>query len=108
MPLKIISHKPIYKIGERVFKYGNFSHDKTFLNTIVAILDLGFKFVSNVFKNDYEFFNYILHKIDSHTLEINKYLFYNRINQNNRSNHNGTTRNVRVSFNEENISQTNS
>ena len=52
MPRKIISDKPI---GESVFKYGNFSHDKTFLNTIVSILDLGFKFFQNIFKNDYEF-----------------------------------------------------
>ena len=58
-------------------------------------MDLGFKLFPNIFKNDYEFFNYLLHNIDSHTLEINKYLFFNKINQNNnKSNDTETIRNV--------------
>ena len=49
--LKIDSEIPIYKIGERVFRYGNFSYEKEFLKNIVSILDLGFKFVPHLFEN---------------------------------------------------------
>jgi len=93
-----------------VFRYGNFSFAKKILSTIVSILDLGFKFVPYIFNDDLSFFNYLLHKIDSHTLEINKYLFFNKMNEMNINNSNSNKEkiNSRVNFDENNISQTNS
>ena len=86
---------PIYKIGQRVFKYGNFSYDKEFLFTICSILDLGLKFVPNLFTNEYDFFFNLLHVIDNQTLEINKKLFYTKVNLNNqKTNRNDNSRQV--------------
>ena len=58
------------------------------LNTIVSILELGFKFVPNLFSSYFDFFNYLFHIIDSHTLEINRFLFYAKVNYNTNKNNN--------------------
>ncbi len=105
--MNITNDKPIYKIGERVFRYGNFAHNKDFLNTIVSILDLGFKFVPNIFKNSFDYFNYLLHTIDSHTLEINKNLFFTKMNEIRNDERNKERSTSRVNFDEDNITQTN-
>ena len=91
--LKIDSEIPIYKIGERVFRYGNFSYEKEFLKNIVSILDLGFKFVPHLFENELDFFYFLFFKIDYLTLDLNRKLFLNKINQ---TNNNLTTERLSV------------
>ncbi len=76
---------PIFKIGQRVFRYGKFAYDKEFLNTICSILDLGLKFVPNLFSNEYDFFYNLLHLIDNQSLELNKKFFYSKVNYNNKN-----------------------
>ena len=42
--------------------------------------NIGLKFVPNLFNSEFEFFYYLLNTIDIQTLELNKKLFFNKIN----------------------------
>jgi len=86
--LTIISEKPIFKIGERVFKYGNLANcDSKFVDSITDILDLGLKFVPNALVDQYSFFNCLVKSIDEKILDINKHIFFTKVNNNFNSNH---------------------
>ena len=84
-------------------KRENFSESSSktllyFLNTIINILDLGFKFVPHLFDSELEFFNFLLLKIDCHTLELNKQLYFTKINHSLNQNRPPVNSNQRVNF----------
>ena len=58
----------------------------------------------NLFKNELEFFYFLLHKIDHLTLELNKNLFFSKINENIRIPAQNENNNTRVHF-DQNSSQ---
>ena len=62
--MNISNDVPIFKISNSVFQIGNIDYDIKFLDTIIALLTLGNKFVPNYFQKNVQFFHFLLLDID--------------------------------------------
>jgi len=58
------------------------------------------KFVPNIFKNNYELFNYLVTEIDNLTLSLNKNIYFSKLNNNLGKEISSNSRNSRVVFDE--------
>jgi len=70
----------IYKIGDRVFQIGMIHSNVNFLNSIISILDYGFKFIPSWNISSHALFFSILKHIDTNMIKLNKKLFFIRKN----------------------------
>jgi hypothetical protein len=66
----------IYKIGDRVFQIGMIDSNINFSNSIISILDYGFKFIPSWYVSSHALFFSILKHIDSNMIKLNKKLFF--------------------------------
>jgi hypothetical protein len=85
--MNISNDVPIFKISNSVFQIGNIDYDIKFLDTIIALLTLGNKFVPNYFQNNVQFFHFLLLDIDLKIIDFNKRMFFksrsNTVSKNN-------------------------
>jgi hypothetical protein len=72
----------IIKVGERVFRIGSLtSIDRFFIDKIIEILDLGFKFIPCFNYSHDIIFKDLLFNVDKEILSFNKQVFLKRVNE---------------------------
>jgi hypothetical protein len=78
--MTIESKHSIWKLSSRVFQIGEIVNiEKTFLNTFINILDLGYKFVPSQFNNLIHYKRFILSNFDNSLYNFNKSLFISKL-----------------------------
>ena len=69
-------------MGKRVFQIGNIDYDKKFLETIINILEYGFKYIPCFNNSNFHIFKNVFTNIENEIFNFNKQIFFNNLYDN--------------------------
>jgi len=80
--VNIESEKNIYKLSNNVFLYDNITYDINFIKKLSNLLNNGSKFIYSFIKED-DYYPELLKYVDNSLTELNTYLFFEKVKENN-------------------------
>ena len=69
----------VYKVSNRVFQIGEIDYDIKYINTIINILDRGFKFIPCFHFNNFHIFKNLVLSIEKEMFNFNRQIFFKKV-----------------------------
>jgi hypothetical protein len=69
----------VYKVSNRVFQIGEIDYDIKYINTIINVLDRGFKFIPCFHFNNFHIFKNLVLSIEKEMFNFNRQIFFKKV-----------------------------